>query len=72
MANQSSRAEVNRPGVGYSWEDATHVFSAIHFHNGDFDDAAWKMDLKITIPKDLRSGAYAIEVQSTESELSDS
>ena len=58
--------------IGYSWKDATYGFGAIHFHDDDLDDAAWETDFKITLPSDLRSGAYAIEVQDTESNLSDS
>lgn len=57
--------------IGYSWKNASYGFGAIHFHDDDLDDAAWETDFKITIPGDLRSGAYAMEVQDTDSDLSD-
>ncbi|KAL4884615.1 hypothetical protein BJY04DRAFT_232991 [Aspergillus karnatakaensis] len=58
--------------IGVSWTDAKYGFGAIHFHDDDLDDAAWETDFTITIPSDLRSGAYAIEVWDTESDLQDS
>ncbi|KAL4906336.1 hypothetical protein BDW74DRAFT_177350 [Aspergillus multicolor] len=58
--------------IGVSWKEATYGFGAIHFHEDDLDDADWETDLEIEVPKDLRSGAYAIEVRDTESDLKDS
>lgn len=58
--------------IGVSWKDAKYGFGAIHFHDDDLDDAAWDTDFKFDVPKDLRSGAYAIEVWDTESNLKDS
>lgn len=58
--------------IGVPWRHATYGFGAIHFHDDDLDDAAWETDLQLTVPGDLRSGAYAIEVSDTESGLKDS
>ncbi|KAM5364430.1 hypothetical protein ACJA88_013071 [Fusarium oxysporum] len=57
--------------IGLGWKEATYGFGAIHFHDDDLDDAAWDTDFEFTVPSDLRSGAYAIEVQDTESDLKD-
>lgn len=57
--------------IGLSWRDAKYGFGAIHFHDDDLDDAAWETDFKFTVPADLRSGAYAVEVSDTESDLKD-
>ncbi|KAK7224815.1 hypothetical protein V2G26_012818 [Clonostachys chloroleuca] len=58
--------------IGVGWKEATYGYGAIHFHDDDLDDAAWDTDFQFTVPADLRSGAYAIEVQDTESDLKDS
>ncbi|KAL2797941.1 hypothetical protein BJX66DRAFT_334614 [Aspergillus keveii] len=58
--------------IGVGWKEATYGFGAIHFHDDDLDDAAWETDFQIQVPADLRSGAYAIEVWDTESDLKDS
>ncbi|KAI9150870.1 NN-dimethylformamidase beta subunit [Paramyrothecium foliicola] len=58
--------------IGLSWKEAKYGFGAIHFHDDDLDDAAWETDLTITVPEGLRSGAYAVEVSDTESDLKDS
>ncbi|KAJ0421687.1 hypothetical protein BJY00DRAFT_323172 [Aspergillus carlsbadensis] len=58
--------------IGVGWKEATYGFGAIHFHEDDLDDAAWETDFQMRVPEDLRSGAYAVEVWDTESELRDS
>lgn len=58
--------------IGIGWKEASYGFGAIHFHDDDLDDAAWDTDFQFTVPSDLRSGAYAIEVQDTASDLKDS
>ncbi|KAF5969704.1 N n-dimethylformamidase beta subunit [Fusarium coicis] len=57
--------------IGLGWKEAKYGFGAIHFHDDDLDDAAWDTDFEFTVPSDLRSGAYAIEAQDTESDLKD-
>lgn len=52
--------------IGYSWKDATYGFGAIHFHDDDLDDADWETDLRFTVPLNIRSGAYAVEVSDAE------
>ncbi|KAG5759341.1 hypothetical protein H9Q72_012530 [Fusarium xylarioides] len=61
----------NHKLIGLGWKEATYGFGAIHFHDDDLDDAAWDTDFEFTVPVDMRSGAYAIEVQDTESDLKD-
>ncbi|KAH7250799.1 hypothetical protein MRS44_000059 [Fusarium solani] len=58
--------------IGIGWKEAKYGFGAIHFHDDDLDDAAWDTDFQFTVSSDLRSGAYAIEVEDTESDLKDS
>lgn len=53
-------------GTENDWTKAKYGYGAIHFHEDDLDDAAWETDFTITIPKDARSGAYAVEVESEE------
>jgi hypothetical protein len=54
------------------WTKAKYGYGAVHFHEDDLDDAAWDTDFSITIPEDARSGAYAVEVESTTGNTSDS
>jgi hypothetical protein len=58
--------------IGVSWKEATYGFGSIHFHDDEIDDAGWETDFSFTVPLDLRSGAYAIEVNDTDSDLKDS
>ncbi|KIX99209.1 uncharacterized protein Z520_04785 [Fonsecaea multimorphosa CBS 102226] len=51
-------------GTENDWTKAQYGYGAIHFHEDDLDDAAWQTDIRITIPADARSGAYAVEVES--------
>lgn len=53
------------------WTKAKSGYGAIHFHDDDLDDAAWETDFTITLPSDVRSGAYAVEVKSTNGQTSD-
>ncbi|KAJ5352609.1 hypothetical protein N7452_001583 [Penicillium brevicompactum] len=54
------------------WTKADSGYDAIHFHEDDLDDAAWKTDLNIFLPSTLRSGAYAVVVNAKGSVLKDS
>ncbi|EXJ73192.1 uncharacterized protein A1O5_02952 [Cladophialophora psammophila CBS 110553] len=72
---------INAPtrGVrGYNWDaseidwtKAKYGYGAIHFHEDDLDDAKWETDFTVTLPSDIRSGIYAVEVQSTNGKTSD-
>lgn len=57
--------------LGVPWMHASHGYGAIHFHEDDLDDADWETDFRLTIPEDLRSGAYAVEVCDPDSNLKD-
>jgi hypothetical protein len=58
-------------GSECDWTKAKSGYGAIHFHDDDLDDAGWDTDFTITIPPTARSGAYAVEVQSTNGKDSD-
>jgi N,N-dimethylformamidase len=46
------------------WTAAPEQYSAIHFHDDDVEDAGWEAVFALTLPSDLRSGAYAMHVES--------
>ncbi|CAO2655159.1 Nn.00g102230.m01.CDS01 [Neocucurbitaria sp. VM-36] len=52
-------------GSESDWTRAKFGYGAIHFHDDDLDDAGWDTDFVITIPSGVRSGAYAVEVETT-------
>lgn len=45
-----------------NWSRAPEQYGAIHFHDDDIADAGWETDFTITIPDDLKSGAYAVQI----------
>jgi hypothetical protein len=66
LVNAPTRA-VKSHDYDYStvdWTRATSGYGAIHFHQDDLDDAEWATDFTITVPKDVRSGVYAVELTS--------
>jgi N,N-dimethylformamidase len=71
---QASRlALVNAPRravTGVLWDGTTHSwvtkpdhYDAIHFHDDDLDDCRWDTSARIKLPKNARSGIYAVRVQ---------
>ena len=59
-----------RAMTGHTWSAreidyarARGEYGAIHFHDDDLDDAAWKVDFEFQVPPDLRSGIYAIRLR---------
>ena len=60
---------VNMPArgmTGHNWTDGEHDFKrarsqygAIHFHDDDLEDAGWEVAFELTVPEDMKSGAYA-------------
>jgi hypothetical protein len=50
-------------GMESDWTKAKYGYGAIHFHEDDLDDAAWETDFSITLPENLRSGVYAVEIE---------
>ncbi|KAG8158514.1 hypothetical protein KVR01_011636 [Diaporthe batatas] len=67
LINAPSRAVTGHDwdGSQCDWTRAEHGYGAIHFHEDDLDDAAWDTDFTIKIPPSARSGAYAVEVETT-------
>ena len=59
---------VNMPArgmTGHNWTGrhtdftaAPGEYGAIHFHDGDLDDAGWETDFELEVPDGLRSGVY--------------
>ncbi|PKK46409.1 hypothetical protein CI102_7810 [Trichoderma harzianum] len=59
-------------GSECDWTRARFGYGAIHFHDDDPDDANWETDFVITIPPNSRSGAYAVEVETSNGQDTDS
>jgi N,N-dimethylformamidase len=64
---------VNMPArgvTGYNWhgemfsryQDAPHIYGAIHFHDDDLEDAGWEEDFAFRVAEDLESGIYAVHL----------
>ncbi|KAI4240624.1 MAG: hypothetical protein LQ352_007593 [Teloschistes flavicans] len=49
------------------WTKASYGYGAIHFHDDDLDDAGWNTSFELELPKNLRSGCYAVFVDDGES-----
>ena len=54
----------NWTGEEHSWTRQPEQYGAIHFHSDDVYDAGWETSVEFTIPADLKSGAYALHVNS--------
>ena len=52
----------NWTGDCHDWRQRPEHYGAIHFHEDDLYDAGWDTDFSLTIPDDLRSGAYAVHL----------
>jgi len=50
------------------WTEAPEQYGAIHFHSDDMADAGWSPTLQMTIPRDWRSGYYALRLRATNAE----
>lgn len=67
---QSPRRAVTGPAWNGNFHDprfAPSHYDAIAFHSDDLSDAGWERSLRLSIPEDWPSGAYAIEVTAAES-----
>lgn len=60
-----------RAMTGHAWtgsclspEHAPEQYAAVHFHEDDLDDAGWEKSVQIDLPSELRSGVYAVRLQS--------
>jgi N,N-dimethylformamidase len=63
--NLPTRAVTDHTWNGHEtrWDRAPDQYSAIHFHDDDFEDAGWQPDFELSIPAELRSGVYAARLQ---------
>jgi N,N-dimethylformamidase len=52
----------NWTGAFHDWRQRPDHYGAIHFHEDDLYDAGWDTAFSLTIPDDLRSGAYAVHL----------
>lgn len=52
-------------GTEPDWTKAKYGYGAIHFHEDDLDDAKWATNFSVTIPPTARSGAYAVEIKTS-------
>ena len=51
-------------GTSHDWTKKPEHYAAIHFHDDDIYDCGWDTDFSFTVPKDLKSGVYAIRLES--------
>ncbi|MDP3163695.1 MAG: N,N-dimethylformamidase [Reyranella sp.] len=49
-------------GAERDWRRAPHQYAAIHFHDDDLHDCGWADDFSFTIPKEMRSGVYGMQL----------
>jgi N,N-dimethylformamidase beta subunit-like protein len=49
-------------GEETDFRSAPEQWSAIHFHDDDLEDARWEPLLELSVPPDLRSGVYGLEL----------
>ena len=63
--NLPSRAMTghNWSGREMSWRAAPEEYGAIHFHDDDLHDCGWESDFALTVPKRMKSGAYAVRLR---------
>jgi N,N-dimethylformamidase len=64
LVNQPTRAVTghNWNGSEMNWRHAVSQYAAIHFHDDDIDDCHWPTTHEWTVPKDCKSGAYALQL----------
>jgi N,N-dimethylformamidase len=53
----------NWDGSSDRWTERPMQYGAIHFHSDDMADAEWAPSIDFTIPKDWRSGFYALRLR---------
>ncbi len=64
LANLPARAMKASTWTGRDmrWSDAPRQYAAIHFHDDDLHDCGWETDFSFTVPDDLRSGVYGMQL----------
>jgi N,N-dimethylformamidase len=55
-------------GQAFHWRDRPDIYGAIHFHADDLYDCRWRTDFAWTIPDNLSSGIYAVQLFCAEGE----
>ena len=50
-------------GAERDWKRAPHHYAAIHFHDDDLHDCGWADDFSFTVPKDMKSGVYGMQLR---------
>ena len=65
LVNLPARAVTghNCTGREADFRQALDEYGAIHFHDDDFEDANWETDFEFEVPSDLKSGIYAVRLQ---------
>ncbi len=58
----------NWTGEEHGWTRKPEHYGAIHFHHDDIYDAGWETSVEVTLPADLKSGAYALHVKCGEND----
>ena len=58
----------NWNGTEQNWNHAPQEYGAIHFHDDDLYDAGWETDFEYVVPNDLRSGVYAVRLNTDDDE----
>ena len=54
----------NWSGENHHWTSHPEEYGAVHFHEDDLYDAAWSKSINLRIDPKLKSGAYALCIQS--------
>jgi N,N-dimethylformamidase len=64
-----------RAATGHNWRGresnfnyAREEYGAIHFHDDDLDDAGWEVDFEFHVPRDMKSGVYAVRLRAEDRE----
>jgi N,N-dimethylformamidase len=50
-------------GAERDWKRAPDQYAAIHFHDDDLHDCGWVDDFSFTVPRELRSGVYGMQLR---------
>ncbi len=76
--NEQHGCTVNNPAravTGHNWTGkevnfnlAPAEYGAIQFHDDDLEDAGWEVDFELKLPREWKSGVYAVRVRSGETE----
>ena len=68
--NMPTRAVTDHTWTGEEvrWTVAPEQYAAIHFHDDDLEDAGWQPSFELTVPDNLRSAVYAIQLEAEQGE----